>query len=293
MAKAKKAKANKSPDEPAMFTEDELMPAPTPTVQTGFDIWNEFAEKNKWSKAEVLDSGRRSAMKRAIKDYGGLIGFRRNLEKITRSDFCMGRVPGRNGQAPFKAHVDWFMRPATVRQVIENFYNRFEKDTPIAVPAAGSSSTMPDGMPKRPWRTILERYKPRGFWAGSDGPRPEDPGCKVPAEFLDPWRKKHGITGVRGQASAETEAEKLAASIQSYRKIGRYDDANRLEQKLADLQSRPATLVPAPDVAHLGMGRPAATPRPQPSTPPIDVEEIPPWDGVPEGPDYGGDHESA
>ena len=42
-----------------------------------------------------------------------------------------------------------------------------------------------------------------------------------------------------------------AALIVSWRKAGRYDKANEVEERLAARQGRPAVLVPAPDVAHM------------------------------------------
>lgn len=49
----------------------------------------------------------------------------------------------------------------------------------------------------------------------------------------------------------ETPEDRMAFTIASYRRRGKWADANRIEQQLADLQKRPALLVPAPDVAHL------------------------------------------
>lgn len=243
--------AKAAPQEPALFGEDELLPAATPLVQQAYDLWNEFARRNKWKVAEVLDSGRRAALRRAVKDYGGLVGLRASLEKITRSDFCMGRIAPKEGRKQFKAHIDWFIQTATVRKVIENFYNDAE---PVPTSILRQSS------PEDEWGRFLRDYRIGGFWPSGRGARPEQPDCRAPAAMLEACRKRLGITvAVRAPDSRE---DRLAAMIVSYRGVGRYDDANRIELQLAAAQGRPPVEVPAPDAAAMGMpAKPAVAPR--------------------------------
>lgn len=271
-----------------LFQDGELAAVPSPLVQQAYDLWNEYAKANKWQVAMVLDSGRRAALKRAVRDYGGINGFRANLEKIQRSDWCMGRIAPKDGYKQFQASLDWFVRPVTVRKVIENFYNGAE---PVTAPRQTPAQAIN-------WRAVLEGYvgKGRSFWHHSLGAPPEDPGPHLaPEEMIADWRRKHGMMPAQGQNGPQTETreERLSASIVSYRKIGQYDRANKLEEDLARLQNRPPVLVPAPDAPN-----PDLSPRPRPQTartPPAgkyghpggtvtDVPEAPPWDGdVPEG----------
>lgn len=275
-----------------LFQDGELAVVPSPLVQQAYDLWNEFAKANKWQIAMVLDTGRRSALKRAVSDYGGIIGFRANLEKIQRSDWCMGRVPPKEGYKRFQASLDWFVRPVTVRKVIENFYNGVEPVT--AAPSAGR--IQPVAMN---WRAILETYRVGKYWPAMQGNRPEGPGPHLaPADMVDAWRKKHGVTGMQGHNGPPQESleERLRASIEGYRRIGRYEDANRVENKLAALLGRPAVHVPSPETASFGMpNRPTSEPMPvsQKATRKraIDISHTdaspPPWepDGEPIG-DY-------
>jgi len=271
--------------QPALFSDGELADAPSAPVQSCYDLWNRFAKKNGWQEAKVLDTGRRSALKRAVKDYGGVPGFQAMLEKIERSDFCMGRVSPRDGHKQFKANLDWFTRPATVRKVIEDFYNGGE---PVAV--AGSSSPAP--VRSQDWRGRLDRYRRGGWWhKETEGNRPEDPGPHLaPAEMIAAWRAKHGIVE-RAQPGQETRETRLASSIASYRRLGQYDRANAIEEQLAALENRPPVLVPAPDAAHIGMPPRAEKPAQRrdnsghngPPGPITDVPEDPGWDMVPEG----------
>lgn len=43
----------------------------------------------------------------------------------------------------------------------------------------------------QPWEQRLRGYKPGGFWVAMWGPRPEQAGCQVPRDLLDPWREAH------------------------------------------------------------------------------------------------------
>jgi len=279
MAKAKTVEA------PSLFGEGELAGAPSAPVQSCYDLWNRFAKKNGWQEAKVLDTGRRAALKRACKDYGGVSGFQAMLEKIERSDWCMGRIAPRDGRKQFKADLDWFTRPVTVRKVIEDFYNGGEP--PLAVdqkPAPRSQD----------WRGRLERYLPGKFWhKETEGNRPEDPGPHLaPADMIEKWRKTHGIVE-KAAPAVETREQRLSASIASYRRVGQYDRANAIEETLAALEKRPPVLVPAPDVAGLGIPqRPNAPPQRRDNRghngPPGPITDVPDdgdpgWSEIPEG----------
>lgn len=225
-----------------LFQEGELADAPSRVVQQGYDLWNEFAAANKWQVAKVLDTGRRSALKRAIRDYGGIGGFRLQLEKIQRSDFVMGRVRPREGYRQFQATLDWFIRPVTVRKVVEDFYNG------ATVPTAPTGRDGPSGVD---WRDRLAKYKPRGgFWPPAWGSKPSERGPHLArAEHIAEWRKAHGVSDPA--ALTETIEERLESSIGSLRRAGFYDRANQAEERLSKLQGRPPVLVPSPDTAHL------------------------------------------
>lgn len=267
--------SRKVKDAAALFEDGELAAHPPTLARQGFEMWNEAAKRNSWATAAVLDNARQSAMKRAIQTHGGIAGFRAALEKIERSDFCMGRVKSKDGRPPFKANLDWFLRPVTVRQVIEDFYNR-GGDKPISLAAAMA--------PGDEWASVMRSYEPGRWWPSGRGPRPEEPGCRVTPSILIAWRKKRGI--VVEVPKVETRADRLRHSIASYRKVENYKRANELEQELADLEKRAAVLVPAPDVAHL-TGSPPEAPslvnRPKHTVSDIDFEEAPPWDEIPEG----------
>lgn len=230
------------------FAEGEIAAHPTGLVREAFDMFNEYAKANKWVVTSVLDDRRIKAIRSSLPVYGGIEGWRKNLEKAARSDFLMGRVPGRDGRKTFKLDLDFLLQPKTRTRVIDGFYNG-END----VPQTKQGETVKPAAIN--WRGQLERYRKGGWWPSQFGNRPEDPGPHLaPAEMIAEWRKRVGVTGMgHNGPHVETREEKLEASIRSYRKLGQWDRANKIEQELANLQKRPAVLVPAPDVAMTGM----------------------------------------
>jgi hypothetical protein len=232
-------------EQPVLFDEGDLAPHAAPNIRRAFELYNEFAKQHKWAVATILDPGRQAALKRAMPYYGGVAGFQANLEKAARSDFLMGRVPGRNGQKAFKLDLDFLLQPKTMRRVIEDFYNGGGEGTTTA-------SLAQQMKPQDRWSTFLRSYAGRrSMWPADLGPRPEDPACRAPAGILKVVRERLGI--VVTEVKAETEEERLEAMIASYRGHGYWDRANAIEEKLSKLQGRPPVLVPAPDVARLGM----------------------------------------
>ena len=270
--------------QPALFG-DELAPVPEPVAVEVLAIWNEIAPKAGWPEARFLTASRRAAIKRAVADYGGVLGWRAHLTTASTSDFLTGKS-GRSGDhVNWRPDFDWFLKPASVIKILENKFRGVAPSASAAKVAPANRGT--------DWRGRLDRYRRGGFWhRETDGPRPEDPGPHLaPADMIENWRKTHGIVEKAAPAT-ESRAERLASSIAIHRRLGRHDRANAIELELAALEGKAPVLVPAPDVARRGMP-PRAEKPPQrthsmaghnrPPGPITDIEESPPWDDVPEG----------
>jgi len=137
------------------------------------------------------------------------------------------------------------------------------------------------------------------------------------AKVVLPTVMRKGQEALKPFVTTETLEDRYRASIASYTKLGRFADANRIEEKLAALENRPPVLVPAPDARN-----PDVMPGSRKSEPmresgkatgmmghnsrrgtvtdvsPADADrakraamiaEPPPWTEVPEGEDFGGD----
>ncbi len=255
-----------------------------------------MAQRFGWVTATKNAHGRPAQLRRAVKELGGLHQWRALLERCGTSDFLCGRAQAR-GRQPFSFKLDWALKPANLLKLEEGSYFSAE------VRGAASTDTFsqrlkPQGID---WRGTLERYRPGRFWhKDTQGPRPEESGPhKAPADMIEAWRKKHGITGVPAQRGSETREERLAGMIISYRKVGKHADANRLEEELAALEGRPPTLVAHPDARDPDMPPPRPKPPPYRPAPPRSEAEITramaaaqdvPWEEIPEGTQYEADN---
>ena len=264
-----------------LFDDGELAPVPEPTAVAALAEWNRVAALAGWPEARFLTASRRTAMRRALKDYGGLVGWKTHLERSAGSDFLTGKSWRDEKHRNWRPDLDWFLKPANVVKILEDKFS----GKPIVTERSAPSQAIN-------WRAHLEKYRKGGWWPSSFGPRPENPGPHLaPAEMVEAWRQRNNMTATA--VPQETREQRLASSIASYRRIGQYDRANKLEEDLARLEKRSPVLVPAPDAPN-----PDLSPRPRPQTartPPAgkfeapastvtDVPEAPPWDGdVPEG----------
>lgn len=261
---------------PALFEPGEIADAPEPLCEQALSIWNDIAPSAGWPTAKFLTEARRRAIKRAVKDYGGLIGWRSHLEKASKNAFLTGKTDKGDKHAKWRPDLDWFLKPATVVKILE------EKFPADAAPVGISIAKHMD--PSDEWGRWMRNYEPGRFWPPSNGPRPEHPGCRVTPSILVAWRARFNI--VIDIPKAESRADRLRHSIASYRRVENYKRANELEQELADLEKRSAVLVPAPEVSDLGMPKADASlvNRPKHTVSDVPYEEVPDWDAdIPEG----------
>lgn len=213
--------------------------------------YNEVAERVGWPKAMALPTGRQAALKRAVGDYGGIIGFRRHLNNASSSDFLTGRSGRDERHRNWKPDIDWFCKPANVVKILES---KFANERGAAIP--GVSAPAPSD-PLATDRAKLRKYRKGGWWPSHYGPRPEEPDCRLNPTVVAEWRDLHKINVA--PAVVETRADKLRALVAMKRRLGRYGEANAHEVELAREEGRPPVLVASPD------DQPTRQPRPQAS----------------------------
>lgn len=286
MAKAKTAA------QPALFGDDEIGDTPDSVSRGAFDIWNELAKQFGWvTTREATLPLRAVALRKVVKQVGGVAAWRKLLEAHGTSDFICGKTysPGRKA---FSFTLDWAVKPANLVKLLDgNFLNEnmraaVAEGKPVAAAVEASK------VEQDPWRRWLS-YRKGGFWPSHLGPRPEEPGCRMTPALLMNWRRENRVEVT--VAPAETREQRLATSIASYRRLGQYDRANAIEEELAKLEGRPPVLVPHPTAAGLGMPPRAEKPAQRrdnsghngPPGPITDVPEDPGWDMVPEGDEMG------
>ena len=237
-----------------LFQDGELAEAPGPLERQAFEIYNEAAERIGWTKATKLTPERCKKLRRAIKEVGGLIEWRNALERGGQSNFLTTK---------FRPDLEFVTRLPKLLKMSEGGFddqNLGNKPTTVGV-VQGTAALN--------WRAILETYRPGGkFWPSIQGRRPEGPGPHLaPADMVEAWRQKHGVTGMEGHNGPpqETLLDRLQGSLESYTRLGRYADANRIAERIAALTGQPAVLIPDPSVVHVGM---PPKPEPEPAPPP-------------------------
>lgn len=215
----------------ALFEDGELAAVPDNIIQSAQDCYNETARGLPWRQSTSLTEARKTALRRAVKDYGGIVGFRAAMTRASKSPFLLGHT-GRTGAFHnWKPTLAFFCQPKSIENLLDGVYDP-EPEAPkrIHMPTVG--------------------FKP--------------PHLKEMPAFVP-----------------EPREVRLATMIASYRKYGDYQRANKFEEELAELQKRPAILVPAPDVAWVTTPpRAAASVRAAPPS----VTDIPDWldDMIPE-----------
>lgn len=126
------------PDEPKRDADASLPAAPLKSdAAIAFDHWNDLAAEHGWPVAKVLES-RRAAIGARIKEAGGLDGFLAAMDDITKSDFLMGRRPGRRGA--FVISLDFVLQPQSFRRMLEGNYHRERPDVGSANVGGGGGS---------------------------------------------------------------------------------------------------------------------------------------------------------
>lgn len=141
-----------------------------------FDAWNNLAKRCNLPEARSLDDARRRAIKARLKD-GGLPAWQEALSGVEKSAFCLGQRPGSDGRV-FKADLGFVCQAKSFPRLREGTYGCDAK----AIAQAGPSIP-PDHHAR--WRRSMRALKANEYWNSiDDGPKPGNPGCKVPIEIL-------------------------------------------------------------------------------------------------------------
>lgn len=210
-------------EQPSLLPEGEIAGAPDGIVRAALDCYNDTAKGLPWRQANCATEECRSKLRKAVKSYGGIVGFKAAMIRASKSPFLLAHT-GRTGvYKNWKPTLAFFCQPKSIDSLLDGVYD----------------------------------------------PEPEEP-----AKVIIPstWKPPH--LAEQKPFVAEPKEVRLAAMIVSYRKHGYYDKANAIETELAALEGRPATHVPAPEVAREGL--PEQT-RPAPRKPAPTITDVPDW----------------
>jgi len=124
------------PEQLSLIEGDEVAPMPSKPIQNAFDLWNEIAKAAGWPEVTARTTSRQSTMRRALRDVGGLVGWKTLLEDAAASAFLTGKVPPTNGHRQFVLSYDWLVKPANLVKVMEGNYRDGERAPATTAPKA-------------------------------------------------------------------------------------------------------------------------------------------------------------
>jgi hypothetical protein len=87
-------------------------------------LWNETCGAAGLPRCEKLTEARKGHMRaRWGNGLGELPGWKRFFEYILESDFLTGQTPTIKGRPPFRASLDWVVRPENYAKIYEGRYH--------------------------------------------------------------------------------------------------------------------------------------------------------------------------
>jgi|SRR5579872_2466682 len=142
-------------------------------VKEAVAIWNAMAERCDLPLAKTISDARRRAIEKRLKEGFGLVGWREAIAAVEASRLCRGQRPGRNGEAPWKADLDFVCQAKSFTRLREGTYGQDAKAAVIQI--EGWS----------PWPGRMNRWERNMAWdEDAWGPKPGRDGCQVPPEYL-------------------------------------------------------------------------------------------------------------
>ena len=113
--------------EAALFADGELAEVPEKIVSDAVAIYNAIAKRLNvngmvWREALAITAKRRTKLKAALKDYGGVRGWQQCLERAARNRFLLGKEGRSAAHRNWKPELDFFLQEKTVLRLVEGGY---------------------------------------------------------------------------------------------------------------------------------------------------------------------------
>jgi len=82
------------------------------------DLYNQVAQRHDLPIAQKLTNARKSKIRARLKDCGGMDGWKSALEKLERSDFCLGK-----NNSGWRADLDFILQESSFTKLMEGTYD--------------------------------------------------------------------------------------------------------------------------------------------------------------------------
>lgn len=148
------------------------------------EIWNEVCGEVGLAEAVKLPSGRAKGLALRLKeDFGNDIEqWRAYCQRIAASEFLTGKVaPGPGRDRPFKADIDWVIKPANLAKIVEGKYpgGNGQDQGPYLI--EGEENL------REQYRQLV-RLDATGEWMDHWGPKPGEPDCQIATEVMEKFK---------------------------------------------------------------------------------------------------------
>lgn len=140
-------------------------------VQEAIEAWNVAAIECGWPTVRRLTADRERKVRNLIRE--GLDDWREAIAKAKASDFLCGRTSRAEAHQGWRFSFDFFITESRFTRILEGNYDNAESTT---VPLKDPETLL--------WEARMRGYREKGTWIGIYGPKPGEPGCKVPKHLL-------------------------------------------------------------------------------------------------------------
>lgn len=94
-------------------------------VEQAMDAFNETADKFvKWRSCKLLVQKRTEAIRKTLKEIGGLARWREALAMAEESEFLTSAPPRQGEHKNWRVSIDWFAKPQTIAGILEGKYSQ-------------------------------------------------------------------------------------------------------------------------------------------------------------------------
>ena len=156
------------------LTPEDPGPPPKPPEEEALELWNDLAQRANVVPAMGLTDKRKSALKQRLNGVGVPV-FKEVLAKVEANRFLCGEGrPREAGAKPFRASLDYILRPDQWIRIREGFYEADRRVT------AAPNDDPPETWGEERWARVIERWKHTGVWPDHAGPPPGRPDYKGP-----------------------------------------------------------------------------------------------------------------
>ena len=153
------------------------------------ELYNAAAKHHGWQQCRIVTPAIEQALLRRVRDIGGREQFVVALNQIPTNDFLMGRLPGRNGAAPFRLDLTKLLSTRSgMGDVLAGLIDA------AAVPAASARYWWQDpakvaSLSEADWQHLIAKHCVDGLWSiDKVGWPPGHSKCVVPPGIVTALR---------------------------------------------------------------------------------------------------------